>query len=584
MISLRLQRPLIFGPRPDRKYDPHYQRALAEATEAAKNDRPIRRVRASELSEELKLHLRLDVLEAQGLVVDRKLFGTIYARTRQQLLAPEVTNRLEAVCAAWSQPEAQALWERWAPPIDSRASDTGAYEAAKAVLTMTAAMGDIFVKHGRQRLLDSPRALKTFHRLARGGSRGDAVPDDALPVPSYTAVTKLVKRLVDEQTPELVQQACVEIVRTLGELFPEAEVGRWVSVDAQMVAAWVEQKSGKTNGEPDPEREAWLTRRCAEAGYRVYGYDLDGIGDPEERATVRDRKKVRGYLQVLDIETSTGLALVGSLTNAQTTYEPAALHPLLLRLYGLWPGIPLRGVIGDKLYDTFEACLTCELDFGLIPIFIRQPGHADKGGILFAPEEHDSIARINGWGVATCRKHKLPMRMESFEWPGRSGLKPGERGDARRLRYRLVCSAPDPCARPSLSLASDRVERKETIASALVPLPHHHLSGKPELFALRQALQAVRNSASESAFGSLLTGYGLGGRDSKRPRVYDREVLETLHWLALATRALLTLLTHRMHEDEVHEHLKLLAEPHRSPYGVIRADRASRLAAAGSRR
>jgi hypothetical protein len=326
-----------------------------------------------------------------------------------------------------------------------------------------------------------------------------------------------------------------------------------------------------------------LTRRCAEAGYRVYGYDADGIGDPEKRATVRDRKKVRGYLQVLDTETATGLALVGSLTNAQTTYEPDALHPLLLRLYGFWPEIPLRGVVGDKLYDTKEACLTCELDFGLMPVFIRQPGHADKGGIIFASDQHESIAHINGWGIATCRKHELPMRMESFEWPGRSGLKPGERGDARRLRYRLVCSAPDPCARPSLSLASDRVERKDTIASALVPLPHHHLSGKPVLFALRHALQAVRNSASESAFGSLLTGYGLGGRDSKRPRVYDREVLETLHWLALATRALLTLLAHRMHEDEVREHLKLLAEPHRSPYGVIRSDRASKLAA-GSRR
>ena len=584
MMTLRLQRPLVFGPRPDRKYDPDYQRALAEAIEAAKSDKPIRQVRASKLDEELKLHLRLDVLEDQGLVVDRKLFGAVYARTRQQLLAPDMTNRLEAVCAAWSQPEAQALWERWAPPANSDACDTGTYETAKTVLTLTAAMADIYLKRGRQRLLDSPRAMKTFHALARGTSRGDAVPDDVLPVRCYEEVTKLIKRVVDEETPELVQEMCVEIVRTLSELFPEAQIGHWVSTDAQMVAAWVEQKSGKTNGKPDPEREAWLTRRCPEAEYRVYGYDADGIGDPEERATVRDRKKVRGYLQVLDVETSTGLALVGSLTGARRTYEPATLRPLLLRLYGLWPDIPLRGVVGDKLYDTKDACLTCELDFGLMPVFIRQPGHADKGGILFAPDQHDSIASIDGWGFATCRKHKLPMRMESFEWPDRSGLQPGERGDARRLRYRLVCTAPDPCARPSLSLASERVERKEAIASALVPLPHHHLSGKPEHFALRQALQAVRNSASESAFGSLLTGYGLGGRDSKRPRVYEREVLEMLHWLALATRALLTLLVHRMHEDEVRGHLDLLQEPHRSGYGVVRANRASRLAAAGSRR
>lgn len=139
-----------------------------------------------------------------------------------------------------------------------------------------------------------------------------------------------------------------------------------------------------------------------------------------------------------------------------------------------------------------------------------------------------------------------------------------------RWRYRFKCTAPDPCARASVAVTTRTPGGRETaIASALVGLPHHHLSGRPELFALRQALQAVRNSASEAAFSSLVLGYGLGGRDSKRPRVFDREAVETLHWLAFGTRSLIMLLAHRMDGDEVRAHLVSPFRPAPAAYAQL---------------
>jgi len=54
----------------------------------------------------------------------------------------------------------------------------------------------------------------------------------------------------------------VGIVRTLAELFPAAGIGKWVSIDAQMVPAWTVRKSGKIRGQHDAEREAHFRRRC----------------------------------------------------------------------------------------------------------------------------------------------------------------------------------------------------------------------------------------------------------------------------------------------------------------------------------
>jgi len=564
VIGLRLQMPFVFGARPELKFDPKYQRYLTELAESMNDNRRLTRVGKVDLDEEAKVHLRLDALAATGIEIDRKLFAETYAQTRQLLLAPEVIEKTPAICTAWKQPPARQLWEAWdiAPRRDI---DLPSYEAARAVLTTTSAFGDIYLNAGRDRLANSPLVLETFTDLARSTSRGASLPLGNLPIRGYESVTKVIKSVTTPDTPLLMQAMNVDIVRELAGLFPDLPIGRWVSADAQMVAAWAAQVSGKVNGELNPEREAFLRRRCDQAGYRVYGYDRDGIGDPDKRPGIARPKSVRGYLLLVLTDITTGIPLVGIMVDASKLDEPIGLRPLLLRLYGMWPDIPLQGVIGDKAYDEHDACLTCELDFGLAPVFIRQPSHAELGGVIFKREENPTIARIDGWGVAWCRQHELPMRMETLERPDRTDLAPGDRADAAKLRYRFACTAPEPCGRASVKVDLTRPDGRQTaLASALVRLPHHHRSQRPRELALRHALQAARNSASEAAFSSLQMGFGIGGRDSKRPRIYELDTLETMAWLAFGTRALLMLHAHRTQHKAVLAHLETIKRPRRS--------------------
>src|SRR3954454_2078056 len=103
---MRFKEPLAFRPRPDRRFDPHYQRELRRAID---DDG----YRPRKLDDELALHFQLDLLEAKGLGVDRQLFISACRETRQQLLAPDVVEPTPAVSAAWSQPECARLWNDW---------------------------------------------------------------------------------------------------------------------------------------------------------------------------------------------------------------------------------------------------------------------------------------------------------------------------------------------------------------------------------------------------------------------------------------------------------------------------------------
>jgi hypothetical protein len=538
MLKLRLKEPLRFHPRPERKFEPHYRREFAAAL--ADED-----YRSRGLDDELRLHLRLDLLKAKGLDVDPELLRNAYESTRQQLLAPVVTERTEAVAAAWSQPEAEALWERWWP-ARVRERDVPSYEAAKAALATTSALGVTYVKNGRDRLRSTPELIEAFSRLAVTTSRGAAIPP-TLPIREYSSMTRLIKRL-SEDGPLAVQQMCVDVVRTLADLFPAHHVGEWVSIDAQLVPAWVVQKSAKRGGVLDEGIEAYYRRRCPEAGYRVYGYDRDGIGDASDPSRrIARPKDCRGYMQLLLTDNATGVPLVGVLGDASRLFEPDGLRPLLLRLYDMWPDLPLRGVVGDKLYDVRPACLMCELEFGITPVFVRRPGHVERNVHLLRPEEHEKIQRVDGWGIAYCRQHNQPMRVESVARPKRDGLLPGEPANDRELHLRFACNAPTSCGRPVLRMSFD--------PSSLTRLPHHHLARRPKEFALRQALLAARNSSAESAHGSLQLGYGQGRKDGTRARVFDLATLETLHWLGYGTRALLLLLAHREHASRVVGHL-----------------------------
>jgi hypothetical protein len=551
MIELRLQKPVRFGHRPDLPFDPVFQRELARGKEDP-DYKPIG------LDEEARLHYRFKLLEHRKVAPKRDLFIAEYIQTRQQLLAPRLTDPIADRCAGWSQPEAQAFWETWALPEDARPRDVPSYEAAKGMLLATA-LGGTHLKAGRSTLSNTPLMLETVTRLAKGTTRGATITDELLPINDYSAMTRLAP-VVAEGAPALLQQLCVNVAQTLAEMFPTLPIGHYVSIDAQKVAAWAAQKSGKRNGVEDPELEAFRRRRCPHAGFRSYGYDRDGGGDPNERKTITNYNNWRGYLQLPVCDLTTGLPLVGVIADASKLREPHALNALLTRLHAMWPAVPLEAVVGDKLYDDAAANLTCELDFGVASAFIRRPSNAGQEPRLFTPEVHPTIAYIDGWGVAVCREHGLKMRMETLERPSRTGLGPGQPAPANKLRYRFACRADDPC-RASLGLVDPRVG---ALASALTRLPHHPDSGREREYARRLALYAARNSASESTHGSLQCGYRLATEGPDRPRVYDLATLETLFWLAYATRALLLLLAHRTYYDEVCAHVEKLKRPERT--------------------
>ena len=188
-------------------------------------------------------------------------------------------------------------------------------------------------------------------------------------------------------------------------------------------------ESSKRNGKVDPEREAFLRRRCPHAGYRAYGHDRDGIGDPDERQTITRWKSIRGYLQLTITDIATEIPLVGLISDATTLFEPDGLRPLLQRLYGLWSDIPLEGVVGDKLYDVAEACLMCELEFGVVPVFVRRPSHGEDGGVALQGPAPDTRAP---------REPRRGQRATRTAGPDVNNL----------MRLRLVRPSPDVLARP----------------------------------------------------------------------------------------------------------------------------------------
>ena len=61
---------------------------------------------------------------------------------------------------------------------------------------------------------------------------------------------------------------------------------------------------------------------------------------------------------------------------------------------------------------------------------------------------------------------------------------------------------------------------------------------------MRTALLSRKN-VIESAFSSAKVAYQVGSSGQSRTRIFDREVHETLIWIALVTRALLTLASQR---------------------------------------
>jgi hypothetical protein len=396
---------------------------------------------------------------------------------------------------------------------------------------------------GWDALRASSDLLQFFGRLIgdTGKNRGG---ETHFVVREYSACTRHLSRL-SADFPDLAMTACAQIVRSLAQMYPGSSIGRYLVVDGTAVPAWCPQRSAKRNGVIDELLEARYRKRVPDADYRVIGYDRDGQFDTELEVGRKARsqgKAWRGYTLVLGSDLVTGLPLVGSLHPA-STHEPHSASILMSRLFRSWPDIPLRAVVADALWDDNPTHELMETQFGVHLVARRRPSHAEKGGRIFQPERghyRGGIARITGEGIAFCRAHGKPLLFEGTDTPPRDGMAPGEPATtsererhARRFRSRFRCE--DGCGRVSLPT---------NLAWSALPYFPLHPVGRPDLYALRMALLAQRNVA-ESAFASLETAFRQTLSGPCRTRVFNREVYESLIWISLVTRALLTLADQR---------------------------------------
>jgi hypothetical protein len=156
----------------------------------------------------------------------------------------------------------------------------------------------------------------------------------------------------------------------------------------------------------------------------------------------------------------------------------------------------------------------CEHD----PRGVEPPPAARPPSLL---EEGSWAKRAFGRAVpaADALRRVRPCRLEGIEGPTRArraklGLEIGEAADAGLFRYRAACD--HGCGRLNLPMSLDW--------SALSALPNHGY-GRPDLYALRVALEAHRN-ISEAGFSSLEVGHKLLGKDGARTRLLSKDVNE----------------------------------------------------------
>lgn len=492
--------------------------------------------------------------------LDSHKFGAMLAaaknKFRQRFLAPRITRRTRDLIAAWSLPQAVALWSRWWSPEIKRAY-TSAYEGSKAVMVATAGLGNSpHVSGSWDQLLESEALKSHFERLTLGTGRAhDLKATEPLAIRGYSSVMRHLGKL-SAPFPLLAQETSVACARESAALNPDQPI-RAVAIDGMLVEAPCQQKSGyDKDGTFNHDKDAWIRRNTPSADWIVYTYTADGMKeqatgeadteDGQEPAKSKSiSKSVRGYKFILLSEINRGRPLVGVLVPA-STHETHVVKLLLDRLYALWPDIPLEVVIGDKLWDVDGVHELLAVHYGLHMVAKRQAGHrkhwrhfeeALKGKLkkgLRRP--HPKIAKISGRGIPYCRAHNKPLSYQGIEWPDRAGMEPGEPFGlasaayrARRFRARFLCQRG--CGRINLACRN--------WWSALTKYPHHP-NGRPELHAERIALEGQRNTA-ETAFSSLQVSFKQALRGSGRNRIESMETMEAMIWIALLTRSLLML-------------------------------------------
>jgi hypothetical protein len=470
---------------------------------------------------------------------------------RKVVVQPSRDLPIDDCLAAWSQPEAADLWEKWWNPA-IRKANTAAYEASKAVMVFLAGTGHgPYVRNVHELVTKCTEFLAHFEVLALDSSRMKAAElGSAITLRSYSSVLRHFSKLAIG-LPYLAMQVNVAAVRELARLHPDASIGCFVGIDGDLVAAWAQQRSSwdRKIGGHNEATEQWLRRRTPEAGFRAYAYTLDGPEDvsPGGKKTKVFSKRVRGYNLVTLTDLVTGIPLVWIMRDASKTHEPRTIGELLELLYQLWPDIPLKAIVADKLWDEHNAHEFCAVHYGVALVTPRKhsnwrAGGKDWGKTAKSETEHKSLLRISGSGVAYCREHGQQLTFLGSEWPSREGLAPGEPHqkaaiEEHRKKFRSRWTGEGQCGCGRLSAAA-------SVSWSALPFYPHTPYGRPDLFAMRVALLAARNQ-SESAFSSLEIGFKQALASGVRTRLLANDKVEGLISLAFTTRALILLADQR---------------------------------------
>lgn len=462
--------------------------------------------------------------------------------------APDLTDVATDLRHVFEQPEMQTFWKQWQGKRNKhgRAPD---FTAAKSVLS-------VFGMGGISQHLDTvyervktDKAIKAVFEelegrpLERPPSRG-AQPA----LLHYSRICDLLPRLAENDACRWqAMTANIEMIKELARLYPKAKIGKRLLVDSTAIEAWAPQYSAGSKDDPRyAKREAKLNARTPDAGFRAYIYkgskqDID-VGDKVPVGLNKKVKAWRGYYFQVIADQATGLPLVWMMFNAKHQ-EHYGLLTLLRDLHQLWPDIDAELIAGDSAFSNNEVCRTCEVDYGIAPVFRLKPTEQTKKEVIpLKPGDSrdSSVIAISFQGHLICDPHRRVLPYASHTLAPRDGLRPGQTSKENEFRVRALCDTgttlrPHPCKRPSLRMSVNW--------HRLTRYPHHN-QGRPELFAMRTAM-LTRLNQIECLFNRLKGGLLLGGSGSSRNRILDKGALEAAFSLGCLSMSALSLANER---------------------------------------
>jgi len=451
-------------------------------------------------------------------------------KTLPVLAQPKVTDTLgEDLEHTVSQSAVQRFCAKWGPFSMNQRGERACWPAVKATM-MILAMGRMtsHVTDAYRILRNSPALQRRFADLdwtatERAEAEGIACPGwRPFVVCDEKTVLRQLTRLGEScRRPAL--EAGIEMIKELQELFPDAHIGKHLSIDGTAVPAWCSQQPSYG----DPELEDELRGRCTDVGYLAIqrkGRGWQKLADdpslPRAGLDGPSHKSWRGYYHLTILDQATGLPLIASHYNAKLN-EADHLLALLDELYEIWPEIEPEYLVADAGWDNDWACQMLEAEYGIKPVF---PMHNPAKTKWVGPGRRATrgVAGFDADGRLICA-HGKRLDYLTAARPSRRGLQPGDPGQGRWGEFRVRGSGCDLCGTPGIQMQHDW--------SSLTTMPHYPY-GRPDLYAMRVMLSARHRNLMEGHHNRLKAGYHLGLPGADRTRITDRATHEALFLLA----------------------------------------------------